>query len=113
MTEPKQPDTKNWDDFMDTYFKADHVGDLKKATYVVSVSSGISPKGKPQLICNVNYNGNKFLWDVNVTNMRALRKLGVKEPKDLENKNLYFEKVRVRNPSTGEQCDSLEVVKIQ
>ena len=45
--------------------------------------------------------------------MQKIIELGIKTPKDLTGKNIFFDVVKVRNPSTGEQVDSLVINKVQ
>lgn len=113
MTENKMPSTENWDDLMDTYLKAEHFKAFPGKAFVKNATAGISPKNKPQLILDVQVDGGKYKFDVNVTNMRKLKALGVSAPNKLINHNLILEKIRVQNPSTGKAVDSLEVIKIE
>ena len=113
MTEKNKPSTKSWDDYLDTFLKAEHVKDLKKQTFVIGVRSDIDRDDKPMLIYKVNHEGGKYLWQPNKTNMKELIKLGMKTPENIVNKNLYFEKIKVQNPATGERVDSLVVIKVQ
>ena len=113
MVENQAPSTDSWDDFVDTYLKAEHIAHWPGKVFVAFVKSNLSPKDKIQLICDVQYDGKKYKWDCNKTNMKKLIKLGIKAPKDLQNKSIIFNKIRVQNPSTGQSVDSLEVEKIE
>jgi len=113
MTETNKPSTESWDEYLDTFLKAEHIKNLKKQTFVISVNSDVSRKGENILLYTMNHEGKKFLWQPNKTNMNEFIKLGMKGPEDIVNKNLYFEKVKVQNPSTGERVDSLVVVKVE
>ena len=113
MVENQAPSTDSWDDFVDTYLKAEHFKKFPDKVFVAFVHSSLSPKDKPQIICDVQFDGKKYKWDCNKTNMKKLIKLGIKAPKDLQNKSIIFNKIRVQNPSTGQSVDSLEVEKIE
>ena len=113
MTEENKPSTDSFDDFMDTYLKADHLKKAPLKAFVNSVDAITDDKGKNRLICNVQAEGGKYKWDVNVTNMRSLKDLGVSAPKNLINHNVIFEKVRVQNPQTNKFVDSLHVIKVE
>ena len=80
---------------------------------MISVDSDTSRDDKAMLLYKVNHEGGKFLWNPNKTNMQKLIELGIKKPRDLVNKNMFFIKTPVRNPSTNQMVDSLVVVKIQ
>ena len=113
MTENNEPNTDDWDSLMDTFLKAIHFTTWPGKAFISAAEAGTSPRGKPQLICDARTEKGKFKWDVNVTNMRKLQELGVKAPKDLLNHNVYFNKIRVKNPSTQQMVDSLEVSKVE
>ena len=113
MSENNKPSTESWDDYLDTYLKAEHVKDLKKQTFVISVDSALDRDGNNMLLYKVNHDGKKYLWQPNKTNMSEFVKLGIKGPKDLLNKNLYFEKIKVQNPATGKRVDSFVIVQVQ
>lgn len=113
MTENDKPKTDSWDDYLDTFFKAEHVKNLKNQTFVISLKSDINDRDENILIYTVQHEGKKFLWQPNKTNMTEFVKLGVKSPKDLVNKNLYFEKIKVQNPQTHERVDSLVITKVE
>ena len=113
MVENQAPSTDSWDGFVETYLKAEHVKTWPGKVFVAFVNSGLSPKDKPQIICDVQYDGKKYKWDCNKTNMKKLITLGIKTPKDLQNKFIIFNKIRVQNPSTKQPVDSLEVENIE
>ena len=113
MTKNNKPNTGSWDDYLDTFLKAEHVKDLKKQTFVMSVDSDVNRKDEAILLFKVNHDGKKFLWQPNKTNMNEFIKLGIESPTALVNKNMYFEKIKVQNPSTGERVDSLVIVKVK
>ena len=113
MVENQAPSTESWDGLVDTYLKAEHIANWPGKVFVAFVNAGLSPKDKPQLICDVQFDGKKYKWDCNKTNMKKLITLGIKTPKDLQNKSIIFNKIRVQNPSTGQSVDSLEVEKIE
>lgn len=113
MTEKKIPIPTSWDGMMDSYLKA---GDLKKepfTCFVKHIKVGLNDKDKPQLIYDVQTESGAYKWDVNVTNMRALKELGIKAPIDLLNHNVIFKKREVQNPKTREYVDSLVAIKIE
>ena len=113
MTEKQAPSTESWDGFIETFFKAEHVKAWPCKVLVTFVHSSLSRDNKPQLICDIQYNGQKFKWDCNKTNMKRLRNFGVRTPKELQDHTITFDKIRVQNPSTGKTVDSLEVVKVE
>jgi len=113
MTETQAPGTDSWDGFIDNFLKAEHVMTWPCKAFCAFVSSSLSRDDKPQLICDLQYDGQKFKWQANITNMKKLRELGVENPKALQNCHIVFEKVRVQNPQTGKTVDSLEVVKLE
>ncbi len=113
MTETNKPSTKSWDEFLDTFLKAEHIKNLKKQTFVIKVDSAVGRKDENILLYTVNHDGKKYLWQPNKTNMSEFIKLGMNSPEDIVSKNLYFEKVKVQNPATGERVDSLVIVKVE
>ncbi len=113
MTEKQAPSTDSWDNFIDNYLKAEHVKEWPCKAYCAFVNSSLDRKDKVQLICDLQYDGQKFKWQANINNMKKLRELGMKSPKDIQNHSIFFEKIRVQNPATGKTVDSLEVVKVE
>ncbi len=113
MTENTKPSTESWDEYLDTFLKAEHVKILTNKTFVMSVDSSVNNKDENILIYKVNHDGRKFLWQPNKTNMKEFVKLKVTSPRDLVNKNLYFEKIKVNNPASGERVDSLVIYKVE
>lgn len=112
MTEQEQPTEESWDGLIDTWLKAKHFKQFPDRIFVQSVKAGLNRRGDAQLVAKVQYQGKKYLWDINKTNMRKLEKLGITKPKDLTAKSISLNKIRVRNPSTQEMVDSLEVEKL-
>ena len=113
MTDKTAPSTESWDGFIDNFLKAEHVKEWPCKAFCTFVNSSLGRDDKVQLICDLQYDGEKFKWQANVSNMKKLRDLGMKCPKDLQDKHISFDKIRVQNPSTGKTVDSLEVVKIE
>ncbi len=113
MAETKLPSTESWDDFIETFIKPKHFKKFPDKVFVAFVHADLNRDGEPQLICDVQYNGQKYKWDVNKTNMRKLRDLGIPNPKALQNKQVVFNKIRVQNPRTNQSVDSLEVIGVE
>lgn len=113
MTEKETPTTSSWDGLIDSYLKASELKTEPFKCFVKNASAGLNEKGKAQLILDVQAEGGRYKWDVNITNMRALKVLGVKTPVELLNHNVIFEKVKVQNPKTKEFVDSLHVIKVE
>ena len=109
----KEITTDSWDGFVETFFKPEYLKKVPDSVFIAFVRTDTKPDGKARLLYNVQYEGQKFVWDVNKTNMRILRKLGIDKPKDLVEKQVWFQTTRVRNPTTNQMVDSLIVDRVE
>jgi hypothetical protein len=100
--------TSSFEGLVDNYIKAEDIKEFPAKVFVTFCNIE-NRDGKNKVIYDVQYDGKKYKWSCNVTNLRVLQKLGLQGPKDLCNKNVIFTSVRVRNPSTGQNMDSLSV----
>lgn len=56
---------------------------------------------------------NTFIFDLNVTNSNFCKNAGIKSPKDLLGKKLFFKKVLVNSPKTKKEVESLRICKVE
>lgn len=113
MEEQNKFNKESWEGILDIYFKPINAKAFPVKVFVPFVKVGLNKDKKPQLIFDVHYEGSKYKFDCNKTNMAKLISLGMTTPKMIENKQITFEKIRVQNPSTNQMVDSLAVVKIE
>ena len=108
----KKPSLENWEDFSGKYFKAEHARGWPAITKVVSVDSRYNDDDFAVLICEINYLGKTYLYEPNITNLKKIKDTCKNNPKELIGQNFSFQKVKARNPKTGQTVDSLEIEKI-
>ena len=111
MTENDKLDS--WDEFASgTFLKAADVESPEDAYVCVAVDQ-IDRDGKLQVRLHLQRNKKDSDFDLNKTNARKLKKLGVESPKAVVGKNIYFLKALARNPSTNKEVESLRISKIE
>jgi hypothetical protein len=106
-------DLDNWSNFTGgDFLKADDVKDEQHAFVVDNIGTIKREKGD-----NVKLelsDGNKeYNFEMNRTNAARAKELGIKAPKDLLGKKIYFRKVVVVNPKTKGEVTSLRIIKIE
>lgn len=110
MEEQNQPSLESWKDFAGDWIKAEHVT-LPASLVCIGVESRIED-GKNKLIARVEYDEREWNFDLNKTNQNFVKSKELM-PKELTGKTLVVGKIKVRNPSTNAQVDSLIIEDIQ
>jgi hypothetical protein len=111
MTEDKQPNLEKWDDFAGEYLKADLIAEFPVKLVPLTINATYDD-GRPRLIIEVEYNEKTWKIELNKTNQNFIRSKGIKSPMEIVGKVLSFDKIKVRNPSTNTQVDSLAIIDI-
>lgn len=106
----KQPKLDSWDDFAGDYIKAEYVKEYPAKLVVIGVNSKFE-EGRPKLICDVEYNGRTWKFDLNKTNQAEVKKTDLM-PLELIGKVFVVQKIKVRNPSTNSMVDSLIIEEV-
>lgn len=57
-------------------------------------------------------NGQEYDFDLNKTNAKKIKDLGVAAPKDCLGKTFFFKKALVRSPKTNQEVEGLRIYKI-
>jgi len=109
-----EPSVESWEGFITNFLKAENIEgqegifdcfDMKMVTY---------PNSKdPILSLGLKREGEKFVFDLNVTNMAFLKKNGIKAPKDIIDKRITVGKIKVMNPQTKQEVDGLRITKVE
>ena len=113
MTEQKAPVNDSWDEYVDSWLKATDFKKFPDVVFVAYVNPCTNKDGKNIVVLDVQYNGRKFKKQLNITDIRRLRELGINKPSELDSCNLEFEKVKVFDPSKQQQVDSISVSGIK
>ena len=106
----------NWNNFCGSNFlKADQVSSEKEAFPCISIEEFIDDEGasKPRLTLKKAEEKEGYLFDLNVTNANFCKNAGIKTPKELINRKLYFKKVNVISPKTKKEVESLRICRIE
>jgi hypothetical protein len=106
--------TDSWDDFCGSNFlKVTHVINEQDAFLVLSadIFEDDDNPAKPRL--SLGKNKEEFLFDLNVTNANFCKNAGIKSPKELIGKKMFFKKVLVNSPKTKKEVESLRICKIE
>lgn len=109
----EQVSIESFDGLLDNYLKAEHIKSFPAKVFVTFCKIE-QRDGKNKVVYDVQYDGKKFKWSCNVTNMRFLvNRDDIQGPKDLCNRNVIFEKVFVINPSTKQNMESLIIKDVE
>jgi len=111
----KNEELGGWADFNDSDFLSpERVRDNKHAFAVVDVEKETHENHtKLILILETDKGTLKRKFSLNKTNGRFLEAAGIKSPKDAIGKVIYFEKIKVTNPTTKQIVDSLLIHKAE
>lgn len=102
----------SWDEFVSgNFLKAIDINSGEDAYVCVDVEQ-VDRDGQPQIRLHLERNEKESEFDLNKTNAKKLKELGIESPKQTIGKKLYFKKVLVRNPKTNQEVESLRIYKI-
>lgn len=104
---------ESWDGFVSgNFLKAVDV-DSENDAYVCVDVEMIDRDEKKQVRLHLQRNEKESEFDLNKTNAKRLKELGVETPKAVIGKKIYFKKVLVRNPKTNAEVESLRIHKVE
>jgi hypothetical protein len=106
----KQINLEVWDDFTGEYIKTDIVKKYPVTFVPVSLEAE-KIEDKLKLVITFQYNERDWKLNLNKTNQNFIRSKGLM-PKQIIGKQLVFDKIKVRNPSTNTQVDSFIITDI-
>lgn len=113
MTEQKQPNKENWDDFAGEWLKAEMIKVYPTALVCIDVEAYFDDDDKAHLILTFNFMNKKKKFEVNKTNQDVLKDFGITSPKSLDHKKITFVTHKVRNPNTKKMVNSLLIDKVE
>jgi len=118
LTKSKEEKMENdnldsWDNFVSgNFLKAADVNGQDDA-YVCTSVEVVKRDDKENIRLQLERNEKESEFDLNKTNAKKLKELGVESPKSVIGKKIYFKKALVRNPKTGAEVESLRIYKIE
>ena len=111
MENEKQPGLDNWNDYAGDYIKAEFISKFPAKLVVIAVKS-VFEQGKAKLLCQVEYSGREWTFDLNKTNQNVIRATDLM-PFELVGKVFTVASVKVTNPSTKQLVDSLVITHVE
>ena len=108
-----QVNLESWSEFNDSeYLEPRRVRDEKHGFAIVNVDINNELK---KLILHLESDEGKLKrkFQLNKTNGRFLERQGIMSPKKLIGCVIYFEKIKVANPTTKEIVDALRICKVE
>jgi len=102
----------SWDCYTSNFLKAEQVKDEKQAFVVINVES-FNQENREVPRLTLESDSEQFTFDMNVTNSTYCKNSGIKSPRMLIGKKLYFKKVEVNNPRTKMLVSSLRIRLIE
>lgn len=103
----------SWDDFVSgNFLKAVDVNSQADA-YVCTEVEQVDRDGSPQIRLHLEREEKESVFDLNKTNAKKLKELGVTSPKSIVGKKIYFKTALVRNPKNNAEVESLRIYKVE
>lgn len=106
----------SWEGIVDNYLKAEDLTEDKGAFVVddVMLINKTTDSGETtnQIRLKTTIDEKEYLFALNYTNSKIVKGF-VKSPKELLGKRVYWEKIKVRNPTTNKTQDGISVVKVE
>ena len=107
-----KPDKSNWDDFRGKFFKPEFFsGDT-----CVTICTGIDTEyvdDEPTMTAEIEFEGCKYLVQLNKTNRDKLKEIGIPSPEALIGKKIVWKEVLARNPALKKDVPSLRIVSLE
>lgn len=112
--ENQKDNLDSWDNYIGVNFlKPSHVVSESQSfvcTGIEIVEDAVTKVPRPKV--TLEFNEIAYEFDLNKTNSSKLKELGVKVPRQLIGKKVYFKKVLVRDPKKNMEVDGLRIHKI-
>lgn len=107
-----EKELESWDDFISgNFLKATDVNSTEDAYAVVDIELA-ERDDKKNVRLHLQRNEKETEFDLNKTNSKKLKELGIESPKTLVGKKIFFKKALVRNPKTNAEVEGLRIWKI-
>jgi hypothetical protein len=110
-----QTTTDSWDNLCGSNFlKTSHVANEQDAFVVESIDlTEADEENTAKVRLYVGKGNETFIFELNVTNANFCKNAGIKSPKMLLGKKIFFKKVLVNSPKTKKEVESLRICKIE
>lgn len=103
----------SWDGLTTEYLKASDLKEPKGKLICHDLDVG-EKDGKVFMKLDVRLpDGIEKVWDLNKTNRSKLQELGIKTPREVIGKAIYYKVVLATNPTTKKEVDALRIDKIE
>lgn len=107
------PNDTSWDGLVTDYLKPSDLSDPIGKLVCEDVEVGEKDK-KPFMKITVTLpTGNEKIWDLNKTNRSKLQELGLKTPREVIGKTVWYKVVTATNPTTKKEVDALRISKVE
>lgn len=104
----------SWDHFCGSNFlKTIHVENERDAFVVIGVEVFKDDENSEKPRLTLEKKDGSYLFDLNVTNANFCKNSGIKSPKELIGKKIFFKKVLVNSPKTKKEVESLRILRIE
>lgn len=107
----EQKSVGEWDSYISNFLKASDVPS-EDTPFVVISAEEVTNRDEKSIRLHLETSEIKYIFDLNKTNAVFLKDNGIKHPKDVVGKKLYFKKVNVQNPQTKKEVEGLRITKI-
>jgi len=108
-----EPDLESFEDFSGQFIKVEFITAFPVCFIPLQVRGEYDDKDKAQLIYTGEIQGKKKDWSVNKTNMQIIKDFGIKKPKELIGKKVWFKQVMNYSPAAQKKVPSLEIEKVE
>lgn len=108
----EQKSVGEWDSYISNFLKSTDVPS-EDTPYVVVSMEEVENKGDKAIRLHLENSEIRYLFDLNKTNAVFLKENGIKHPKDVIGKKIFFRKVMTTNPTTKKEVEGLRISKIE
>ena len=109
----EQKNVEGWDNYISGNFLKHTDVPSEDTAFVVVSNEEVDNRENKVVRLHLESNENKYIFDLNKTNAIFLKENGIKHPKDVVGKKLYFKIVMARNPTLNKEVESLRITKIE
>lgn len=113
----EQKNVGEWDSYISNFLKAADVESEDQPFVVISIEE-LDTRGDKAvekfIRLHLEEKEIKYVFDLNKTNAVFLKaEGGIKHPKDIVGKKIYFKKVMVRNPQLNKEVEGVRICKVE
>lgn len=108
----EQKNVGEWNSYISNFLKYTDI-QSEDQPFVVVIAEEVDNRGEKAIRLHLETNQIRYILDLNKTNAVFLKDNGIKHPKDVIGKKLFFKIVQVQNPQLKKEVPGLRICKIE